>query len=72
MKALLLVLAATVSLAACGRVGPPRQPGPRDAITYPRGYPAPTAEDREVTRTRALGLPPGIAPVPGSAAPTAR
>lgn len=62
MKALLILLAASVPLAACGRVGPPRPPGPREAITYPRAYPAPTAEDREVARTRALGLPPGVAP----------
>jgi predicted small lipoprotein YifL len=53
---------AAASLAGCGRVGPPRQPGPADQITYPRAYPAPTAEDREVARTRALGLPPGVAP----------
>ena len=28
-------------LAACGRVGPPRPPGPLDQVTYPRSYPAP-------------------------------
>jgi predicted small lipoprotein YifL len=28
------------SLAGCGRTGPPRPPGPREAITYPRAYPA--------------------------------
>jgi predicted small lipoprotein YifL len=27
-------------LAACGRVGPPRPPGPADQITFPRPYPA--------------------------------
>ena len=38
----LLLLAATLPLlAACGRAGPPRPPGPREAITYPRVYPAP-------------------------------
>ena len=39
----LIALAAVlaVSAAACGRAGPPRQPGPREAITYPRLYPAP-------------------------------
>ncbi|WP_424811058.1 lipoprotein [Roseococcus sp. YIM B11640] len=57
-----LILLAAVSLAGCGRVGPPRPPGPQEAITYPRSYPAPTAEDREVARTRALGIPPGVAP----------
>lgn len=62
MRTVLILLAAALPLAACGRVGPPRQPGPADQITYPRGYPAPTAEDREVARTRALGIPPGVAP----------
>ncbi|WP_421991136.1 hypothetical protein [Roseococcus sp.] len=62
MRALLIILAASVPLVACGRVGPPRPPGPREALTYPRQYPAPTAVDREVTRTRALGIPPGVAP----------
>lgn len=28
-------------LGACGRVGAVRPPGPREAITYPRIYPAP-------------------------------
>jgi predicted small lipoprotein YifL len=38
---LLLVLAvAAPVLAACGRVGPPRPPGPADQITFPRTYPA--------------------------------
>ena len=36
-----LLLAALPLLAACGRAGPPRPPGPREAITYPRVYPAP-------------------------------
>ncbi|TCH96578.1 hypothetical protein EJV46_18485 [Roseococcus sp. SYP-B2431] len=56
MRALLALLAASLLLAACGRVGPPRPPGPRSAITYPRVYPAPTAEDRALAqeRTRAL------------------
>ncbi len=27
-------------LAACGRVGPPRPPGPADQVTFPRPYPA--------------------------------
>lgn len=37
----LLLAAALPLLAACGRAGPPRPPGPREAITYPRVYPAP-------------------------------
>jgi predicted small lipoprotein YifL len=27
-------------LVACGRVGPPRPPGPTDQVTFPRVYPA--------------------------------
>ncbi|MBB3900210.1 MULTISPECIES: hypothetical protein [Roseococcus] len=37
---LVLALAAPI-LAACGRAGPPRPPGPPDQITFPRVYPAP-------------------------------
>jgi hypothetical protein len=39
--ALVLSAATLPLLAACGRAGPPRPPGPREAITYPRVYPAP-------------------------------
>jgi predicted small lipoprotein YifL len=35
------MLAAALMLAACGKVGPVRPPGPPDQITYPRQYPAP-------------------------------
>jgi hypothetical protein len=35
-----LLLLACALLAACGRVGPPHPPGPRDQVIYPRGYPA--------------------------------
>ncbi len=34
-------LMALALLAACGRVGPPRPPGPVDQVTFPRPYPAP-------------------------------
>jgi hypothetical protein len=37
-RALLLALA----LAACGKRGDPAPPGPAEAVTYPRTYPAPT------------------------------
>jgi predicted small lipoprotein YifL len=40
MKAALALLA-LVALAGCGRVGPPRAPGPANQVIYPRGYPAP-------------------------------
>lgn len=36
-----LLLLALLPLAGCGRAGPPRVPGPREAVTYPRAYPAP-------------------------------
>lgn len=60
MKRLILILVATLALAACGRLGPPRPPGPAEAITFPRFYPAPTAEDRiEINAIRAAqGRPP--------------
>lgn len=44
IRAILLVLALlplAATLTGCGRAGPPRPPGPREAITYPRAYPAP-------------------------------
>ncbi len=39
MKVVAAFLALTL-LAACGRVGPPRPPGPADQVTYPRLYPS--------------------------------
>jgi predicted small lipoprotein YifL len=58
--AVTLLAALALALAGCGRVGPPRPPGPVDQITYPRLYPAPTAEERvEINARRAAqGLPP--------------
>ena len=38
MRALTL-LVALLALAACGRVGPVRAPGPPGSIIYPRAYP---------------------------------
>lgn len=35
-----LALVVLLSLAACGRKGPPAPPGPPDQIIYPRSYPA--------------------------------
>ena len=62
MRAVALV--ALALLAGCGRLGPPRPPGPAEAITYPRSYPAPPAEERAATveRLRARGqpVPPGL------------
>jgi hypothetical protein len=58
MRAALLAMG-LLTLAGCGRLGPPRPPGPAEAITYPRAYPAPTAEDRAATadRLRRQGQP---------------
>ncbi|MEO3471260.1 hypothetical protein AAFN86_05270 [Roseomonas sp. CAU 1739] len=38
-RAVLGALALTLLLAACGKVGPVRAPGPPSEITYPRSYP---------------------------------
>lgn len=41
MKAtVLFALLACLALAACGRAGSPRPPGPASAITYPHRYPS--------------------------------
>jgi len=37
---LALALLMVLTIAACGRKGPPLPPGPPDQVTYPRGYPA--------------------------------
>ena len=60
MRRLAALALAGLALAACGRVGPPRPPGPQEAITFPRSYPALTAEERaEINARRAAqGLPP--------------
>lgn len=39
-RALALLLAAGLLLAACGKAGPIRPPGPPEQVTYPRTYPA--------------------------------
>ena len=58
MIRLALALLALVPLAGCGRAGPPRAPGPKDQIIYPRAYP----------KAEPLPLPPGAMPrpVPGT------
>jgi predicted small lipoprotein YifL len=38
--ALCLMLALALLLSACGKKGPPDPPGPKDKITYPKGYPS--------------------------------
>ncbi|MBX9750325.1 MAG: hypothetical protein K5Q68_12135 [Roseococcus sp.] len=60
MRPLALTLLAALMLAGCGRMGPPRPPGPLEAVTYPRLYPSSSpAERAEVNARRAaVGLPP--------------
>ncbi|WP_277817344.1 LPS translocon maturation chaperone LptM [Teichococcus aerophilus] len=38
-RGILALLALSFLVAACGRPGPIRPPGPPDQITYPRTYP---------------------------------
>jgi len=40
MKRAACLLLALALLAACGRIGPPRPPGPADQMTFPRVYPS--------------------------------
>ncbi|WP_235913706.1 LPS translocon maturation chaperone LptM [Teichococcus coralli] len=39
-RGLAVLLALTLALAACGRMGPVRPPGPPEQVTYPRTYPS--------------------------------
>ena len=45
MRPTVTLLAVLAALAACGRTGPPRAPGPANEIVYPRAYPAPPKVD---------------------------
>ena len=38
---LLVALSVSVSLAGCGKKGPPNPAGPPDQIIYPKSYPQP-------------------------------
>jgi predicted small lipoprotein YifL len=40
MRFLLLAILTALTLAGCGRRGPPAPPGPDSAVTYPHVYPA--------------------------------
>lgn len=68
----LLLLAAVLALAGCGRIGPIRADGPASAIIYPRAYPyfppgsqpgAPTGAAAPGTAPATLGTP--LLVVPG-------
>ncbi len=39
-----VLLAVTLALAACGKVGPPQPVGPADKVTWPHQYPTPPAQ----------------------------
>lgn len=40
MRLVLLALLILLTATACGKKGPPTQPGPPDEIIYPRTYPS--------------------------------
>jgi len=54
------VLGLVLLAAACGKVGPVRAPGPPEAVTYPRQYPAP---DRRPDGSAAPAAIPASGPV---------
>jgi predicted small lipoprotein YifL len=55
----LLALLALTTLVACGRAGPPRVPGPKEAVTYPQAYPqyAPLPKPDPATQTAPASQP---------------
>ena len=40
MRVAMVLLAACVALAACGKRGPPLPPGPAEKVIYPKVYPS--------------------------------
>ena len=40
MRVAMVLLAACVALAACGKRGPPLTPGPAEKVIYPKVYPS--------------------------------
>jgi predicted small lipoprotein YifL len=59
MTRALLALLALTTLAACGRAGPPRVPGPKEQVTYPHTYPqyAPLPKPDPATATAPASQP---------------
>jgi predicted small lipoprotein YifL len=57
----LLALLALATLAGCGRAGPPRVPGPKEQVTFPRSYPRyePLPKPDPVTGTAPASQPGG-------------
>ncbi len=70
IRALLALLLLAPPLSACGKVGPPRQPGPASEIIYPRVYPAPDPPPRPPAATAAPAASPPAGPA--AAAPAGR
>ncbi len=65
MKPALALLALLLPLVACGRVGPPNAPGPRERIVYPGAYPQIPATARAGTAPAAVSVVPSVPlPVP--------
>jgi hypothetical protein len=63
MPRALLAGLALVMLAGCGRTGPPRPPGPPEAVIYPRAYPAREGQATGPARAAPAPIAPPI-PVP--------
>jgi predicted small lipoprotein YifL len=68
-RPLVLVVVPLAALAGCGRVGPPRQPGPREAIVFPRTYPQPDPPRPGDARPGTPALPAPAAAAPGPSIP---
>jgi len=67
-----LLLAGLLLLGACGRAGPPRRPGPEEAITYPRRiYPAPDPVPLPPPSAAGPVVLPAPLPAPATAPPPA-
>ncbi len=68
MRATLVLLAAALALAGCGKKGAPSRPGPADQIIYPHQYPVPEKSSPGATRP-AAAEPVPLSTLPGSTMP---